>query len=529
MNHKHSTAWNSLSAHANKLQGRDLSKLVQDPERCASLRVSVAGCLFDFAKQLVTDEIVDALLALAKEVDLVGVRDRMLSGEKINRSEDRAVLHTALRGGARLSGNEIPQLVSHTQARMADLTHGLRSGERRGYTGKPITDIVHIGIGGSNLGPELVVNALAHQDDGRFRIHFVTNIDAHDLTRALHGLDPQTTLFIVVSKSFGTLETQVNADSARSWFLERTGSIEGLGDHFLAVTSNIDAALEFGLKEHNLLPMWDWVGGRFSLWSAVGLPIMLALGVEGFQRLLDGARIMDNHFAEAPLRENVPILAALFGIWNYNFLGASSLAVLPYDERLTLLPDYLQQLEMESNGKSVNHSNKSVDTHTMGILWGGTGTRGQHAYHQLLHQGTRAYSADFIVTSKDPYARSNHHNWLLANAFAQSQAMALGHDDDSAPYRNHPGNHPSTTVILDDLGPTQLGALLAAYEHKVLCQGTIWDINSFDQWGVELGKVLAKPIYSILDGNARAHEPAEQDAATRGLIDEILGPERASD
>ena len=441
----------------------------------------------------------------------------MFSGQAINTSEQRAVLHPALRGGAASAPEEIKSLVHSTQQRMFELAESIRDGSYRGFTNKPISDVVHIGIGGSHLGPELVVEALRDHCTSQLKFHFVANIDANELHDALAGLNPETTLFVVVSKSFSTLETQVNANSARSWFLERTGDVAAIHRHFIGVTSNIAAAAEFGLDETQLLPMWDWVGGRFSLWSAVGLPILLSLGTANFQQFLHGAKAVDEHFVNRPIAENIPLLSALFATWNYNFLGAASLAVLPYDERLSLLADYLQQLEMESNGKSVSVEGEAVTTHTMPILWGGTGTRGQHAYHQLLHQGSRAYCADFIVVRSDTRQKPEHHRWLLANALAQSQAMATGQPDTSEAQKRVPGNHPTTTIVLNDLGPAQLGALLAVYEHKVFCHGAIWNINSFDQWGVELGKQLAKPIYTALSAES-GHDLPAQDGVTAHLI-----------
>ncbi len=510
-------AWKALATAANGIANQPLKALLADEARAAQLTHNVGGCHFDFAKQWVDASTLECLHNLAAAAEVPASAAAMLRGDPINRSEGRAVLHSALRGGA--AAASVDAEVSAAQQKMTDLANAIRSGTWRGYTGKPITDIVHIGIGGSHLGPELVVEALADYADPHLTIHFAANIDANDLRGALKNLNPATTLFIVVSKSFTTLETQVNATSARSWFVERTGNVDAIAQHFIGVTTNEEAAGAFGLDVDNLLPMWDWVGGRFSLWSAVGLPILCAVGPEHHRAFLDGARIMDEHFARTPVEGNVPMLSALFATWNYNFLGAGSLAVLPYDERLALLPDYLQQLEMESNGKSVSVEGQSVDYHTMPILWGGTGTKGQHAYHQLLHQGTRAYAADFIVIARDEAGLQEHHTWLVANALAQSQAMAIGYQAPAdEQYRNVPGNHPSTTIVLDELSPANLGTLLAAYEHKVFCQGAIWGINSFDQWGVELGKQLAKPIFAELTGQTGGEA---QDAATARLIKQL--------
>ena len=515
------SAWQALASAANKLSDTPLRELALDTERARAMTHDIAGCHFDFAKQWVNSDIQAHLQHLAAEIDIAGQAAAMLRGEHINRSEDRAVLHAALRGGAPQIPAQMQDTVAQTLSIMRHLATEIRNGQRTGYTGRAFTDVVHIGIGGSHLGPELVTDALRDHATTPMRLHFVANIDANELHQALRGLNPETTLFIVVSKSFSTLETQVNANSARSWFLERTARPEAIAQHFVGVTTNISAAAEFGLDPDTLLPMWDWVGGRFSLWSAVGLPILLMLGEAGHSEFLEGARMVDEHFASTPVERNIPMLSGLYGIWNYNFLGAGSLAMLSYDERLKLLPDYLQQLEMESNGKSVTVDGEPVDTHTMPVLWGGTGTKGQHAYHQLLHQGTRAFTADFIVVGKDERNMREHHDWLLANALAQSEAMAVGFDAPAdEPHRQVPGNHASTTVVLDELAPKQLGALLAVYEHKVFTQGVIWGINSFDQWGVELGKKLAVPIHQHLqaaDGNA--DQTSAPIGATATLID----------
>ena len=519
--------WDSLAASAAHLSSIDSHDLLQDARRNDALRHALAGCHFDFSRQRVDQHVLTQLIRLAESLGLPTKRDAMFAGEKINKSEHREVLHTALRQGAPAVSETISAEVAQTKQRLYQSVEAIRSGAWRGYTGKPIKDVIHIGIGGSHLGPELLVNALAHLPTACDApgIHFVANVDAADINRALSGLNPETTLFIVVSKSFSTLETQVNANTARSWFLERTGDKDAIGQHFLGVTTNLQAASEFGFAEENLFPLWDWVGGRFSLWSAVGLPIMLQIGCAVFDHLLEGARVADEHFAQTPMHQNIPVLAALLATWNTAHLGCNSLAVLSYDQRLALLPDYLQQLEMESNGKSVDVDGNPIDYRTMQVLWGGCGTNGQHAYHQLLHQGTSKFAADFILVGQDATERNEHHQWLLANGIAQGQAMTLGHEPANLDeqHKGVPGNHPSTTVILDSLGPTQIGCLLAIYEHKVFCQGVLWNINSFDQWGVELGKQLALPIYAQLGG----HSASSQDPATRHLIDHCLKLNRA--
>jgi glucose-6-phosphate isomerase len=511
--------WKTLSALADARTEPVLPTLVNHEHRSKDMSFSVAGCLFDFSKQKADEKVLDALIALAHAQQFNQRTVAMFTGEKINTSEQRAVLHPALRDGAPDAPTLLKQSVTSVRQRMIESAVDIRSGNRAGYTNKPFTDIVHIGIGGSHLGPELVVKALAAHKTTHINIHFLANIDAGDFEHAIANLNPETTLFIVVSKSFNTLETQINALSARSWFLERTANRDAIAQHFVGVTSNLAAAEEFGFSEENLFPIWDWVGGRFSLWSAVGLPVLIALGPENYSAFLSGAREVDEHFTSAPAEQNIPLMSALFATWNTNFLGTESLAILPYDQRLDLLTDFLQQLEMESNGKSVTQEGEHVSHTTMPVLWGGVGTNGQHAYHQFLHQGTRRYAADFILVAQDPYQKSEHHNWLTANALAQSQAMAVGLSSPDTPQRAVKGDHPTTTIVLEELGPRQLGGLLAVFEHKVFCQGVLWDINSFDQWGVELGKALAKPIYAEL--TQENNPDIEQDCVTRALIDHI--------
>ena len=519
MNVTKTDAWQKLGQHASKIAKTPLLEFLSDESRHQRLCFDLADCRFDFSKQRIDTESLEALLDLVPTTDLLAHRDAMFQGQPINNSEQRAVLHTALRTGKFVSDKSLIAEVAEVLSRMRAIANAIRTGEWRGHTGKRITDVVHIGIGGSHLGPQVVVDALREYSTTDIAVHFVSNVDANDLHQALRGLNGETTLFVVASKSFTTLETQVNANSARSWFLERAGSVAAIARHFVAVSNNIAAAREFGLSEDNLLPMWDSVGGRFSLWSAVGLPILIKLGEANHQALLHGAAEVDEHFATSEPAENVAILAGLLAIWNYNFLGAGSLAVLSYDARLASLPDYLQQLEMESTGKRVDRMGEAVDLHTMPILWGGVGTNGQHAYHQLLHQGTRAYAADFIIIAEDDRNQPEHHNWLIANALAQSQAMAQGFAapaDES--YRQVPGNHPSSIITLNRLSPRSLGALLAVYEHKVFVQAAVWNINAFDQWGVELGKKLANPIYAALAEN---QVDESIDASTLKLINDL--------
>ena len=462
-------------------------------------QLTVGDLTADFGHQCIDRATFDALLTLASDRSLGAERDRMLAGERINSTEARAVLHSALRfgGGAFLRQEQQPpesvqKAVTESLQQLESFVRAVHQGERRGYTGKRFTDVVNIGIGGSHLGPELIVDALKPATGAPLRAHFLSNIDGHTVRQVLRALNPETTLFVVASKSFGTLETALNAIETRSWFLERTASLEALGSHFVAVSNNVEAASGFGINPANLFPMGEWVGGRYSLWSSVGLVIALSLGWDTFLQLLAGGRQLDEHFASAALAENLPMVLALTEFWNVNLLGATSHSVLCYDDRLRLLPDYLQQLEMESNGKRISREGIAVDR-TQPILWGGVGTNGQHAFHQLLHQGTERYFADFILCRHADHQRPAMHRELLANALAQAQAMAFGrkHED---PHRVVPGGHPSTLLILDRLTPRALGTLLAAYEHKVFCLGILWNINSFDQWGVELGKALAKPL-----------------------------------
>ncbi len=483
-----------------------------EPEQLKPLTVDAAGLHADLTKQQLTPEVLAALIALAGEMGLPEAIEAQFDGAVINHSEDRPALHTALRAPP----DQMPEVAREAAGvlqKVLELAEAVRGGSWRGATGAAITDVVHIGIGGSHLGPELAVESLRQPHTGGPRIHFVANIDGAALGDALAGLNPERTLFVIVSKSFSTLETRVNAESARRWFLERNGDAAFIARHFIAISTNLQAAAAFGIPDTNVYPMWDWVGGRYSVWSPVGIPLALALGRQGFLEFLAGGRAMDEHFRGTALEQNLPVLMALAGIWNYNFLGVTNQAILPYAERLRLLPDFLQQLIMESNGKSVHQDGSDVSVHTMPVVWGGRGTNGQHAYHQLLHQGTRSFAADFILVAEGA-PPAEHHRWLNANALAQSQAMLLGAGDEN-PHRRVRGGKPTTTLVLPALTPASLGALIALYEQVVFCQGVIWDINSFDQWGVELGKRLAIPIFEQLGGRSAL----SQDGSTRGLIE----------
>ena len=474
----------------------------------------------EFSRQGIDEQVLAALVDLAAESALPEAVEAQFRGDPINVTERRAVLHTALRAPKDERPATVRDMVEREQARMLDFAESLRLGQRTGYTGKPFRTLVHIGIGGSHLGPHLVCEALASPPGRRSpEIRFLANIDGHATEETLTGLDPETTLFVVVSKSFGTEETLANAAAARSWFLERTLRQEALAHHFAAITANVDAAREFGIASEACFPMWDWVGGRFSVWSAVGLPAAVQIGRERFLDFLAGAHRMDRHFRTAPVERNAPMLLALAGLLNANFRGASSHAVLAYDHRLRRLPDYLQQLEMESNGKSVRIDGEGSAVHTAPVVWGGEETNGQHAFHQLLHQGTRTVSADLVAVVNPGHGRVEQHERLLAHCLAQGEALALG-DNAEDPHHRTPGNRPTTTILLDELTSHALGALLALYEHKVFCAGRLLQINSFDQWGVELGKRLAAPIRQAL---AAGDPKGETNATTAALLDVIRG------
>ena len=533
-------SWGRLARLAGQPRSANLANLLRDSARCRALRSAAAGALFDFSRQNVDLEILEALLELAEERCWKERLKALFAGEPVNTTEGAAALHTALRAPAadrpEAAAQAVAEAVSTTRQRLMQFAESIREGRRTGHSGRAFRRVVHIGIGGSHLGPELVTEAL-RTADCPLTFRFVANIDGHAIADAVADADPETTLFIVVSKSFTTLETLANAAVARNWLLERTNQREAVAAHFVAVTARTEAAAAWGLRPEHIFPLWDWVGGRFSLWSAVGAPVALSLGEAGFRALLGGAHAMDQHFRQAPAEANAPLLAALIDIWNINFLGVANHAVLPYHHRLRGLPAYLQQLETESNGKRTRHDGSDAGVHTAPVIWGGEGTTGQHAFHQMLHQGSRSFTADFILTGADDQQPprpelADHHRWLLANGLGQGQAMALGwHHED--PHRAAPGNHGTNTFVLDRLDARSLGALLAFYEHRVFCQGLIWDINSFDQWGVESGKQLAKTLFDQLGPGTQpvGAEPTGaqpgQDAATQTLVShlrELNGP-----
>ena len=521
------SAWKSLEQQAEKAQHQNISGFFdQNPSRSSQMSVQCGEIFLDYSKNLVSDETWQALLELANQSPLEQHRAAMFSGEKVNTTEGRAVLHGALRaeiGDQRVASAavESDQRVTLVKQQLVDveLVSGqIRSGQWLGSTGKAITDVVNIGIGGSDLGPKLACSALqefAHPD---IKLHFISNVDGAEILTTLKKLNPETTLVALASKTFTTHETLLNAKTARNWFAETLGLENAQSTrHFVGLTANRANALAYGIPADQILEFAEWVGGRYSLWSSIGLSIAISIGFEKFVEMLAGAREMDLHFQQAPLAENMPVIMALLGIWYSNFLDAQSTAVIPYCERLLLLPSYLQQLDMESNGKSTTLNGDSIDYQTGAILWGQTGTNGQHAFFQLLHQGTRMVPVDFIAAAVDNLSNEEHHRVLLGNMLAQASALMCGQDaPDGEPYRYYPGNKPSNTLLLDTLSPKNFGALIALYEHKVFVQGSIWNINSFDQWGVELGKKMANQLLAS-DNSGQA----ELDPSTTALFAHI--------
>ena len=524
---RHPTAdpsWQALQTLAKRAADRHLSIYTEETDRYKKYAFQTCGLCVDYSKQKVDDEVFDALMALAEASDFGNKFAQQCSGDLVNQSENRPALHTMLRTPQELQAAPYQETINLAQTKMFSFVDRVISGEWRGHTGKAINHVVHVGIGGSHLGPELAVEALAHYAISNLRISFLASVDGHCLKQLTDELNLEQTLFIVASKSFSTQETKTNAHSLRSWFLERTGSVAALANHFVAVSANIEAATNFGIAEENVFEMWDWVGGRFSVWSSVGLPLALSIGSQNFRAFLQGAHHMDHHALNTPTENNIPALMALFEAWNSTFLQKETHAVLVYDHRLRLLPDFLQQLEMESNGKSVHADGEELTGFLSApIIWGGEEPNGQHAFHQLLHQGTRKFSADFISCKQPDHHFTEHHNWLLANCLSQSQAMLLGRSDsddkDALPsHQCVKGDHPNTTILLDTLNPQGLGALLAMYEHKVSFQSMIWHINPFDQWGVELGKQLSLSIYKDL---CTLSNNTQLDASTQGLVDHM--------
>ncbi len=530
-------AWQALKLHFDELKDIHLRTLFAvNTGRFNELSIRLGPLLADFSKNRITSQTIALLCDLARECNMREAAQKMFSGEIINTTEHRSVLHTALRrkkdDSVFVQGENVMPKVREVLEKIREFSESIRAGKRRGYTNHTFTDIVNIGIGGSDLGPKLVCEALKYYSQRTLSVHFVSNVDATHLVETLNECRPETTLFIISSKTFTTEETMTNALSARKWFLASGAKASDIRHHFAAVSTNFSATTQFGIAPENVFTFWDWVGGRYSLWSAIGLSIAISTGYNNFEELLSGARVMDEHFLTAPYEQNIPLLAALIGIWHINFFGAETQAVLPYDEYLRLLPAYLQQLDMESNGKSVKKSGTQAACHTAPIVWGQPGTDSQHSFFQLLHQGAWLVPCDFIASASPLHSLGDHHERLMANFFAQTEALMRGKTIEEAlnellnagvseekakqltPHKVFAGNRPTTTFLIDKLTPYSLGMILAMYEHKIFAQGIIWEINSFDQWGVELGKQLAKTIFPELSSDSQG----KHDSSTEGLI-----------
>jgi len=531
------SAWQKLSEHRIAMEGVHMRTLFEtDPQRFDKFSLHLDDLLFDFSKHRITEETIQLLVALAQQMEVPEFIERMYRGDKINFTEGRPVLHVALRNRSNrpieVDGQDIMPLVNKVLEKMRRFTEKVRNGDWRGHTGESITDIVNIGIGGSDLGPVMVTEALRPYWQEGLRVNFVSNIDGTHLTEVLKNLRPESTLFTVASKTFTTVETITNARSAREWLLAKLGDYAAVSRHFVAVSTNAAEVAEFGIDPENMFEFWDWVGGRYSLWSSIGLPIALVIGMDRFEELLAGAHDVDEHFQRAPLAENIPVLMAMLGIWYHNFFGAHSHGILPYDQYLNRFAAYFQQGDMESNGKGVDRSGKRITDYTTGpVIWGEPGTNGQHAFYQLIHQGTRLIPCDFLVPAISHNALGQHHELLVANFLAQTEALMRGKTEDEVraelanngiedqdsvvPHRTFSGNRPTSSFLFTKLTPGTLGRLTALYEHKVFVQGIVWNINSFDQWGVELGKQLANAVYPELEGST---EVASHDASTNAQI-----------
>lgn len=504
-------AWHELLNLKESILEQNILELFnKNPARSKQLSIQHDELFLDYSKNLVNDQVMSSLLALADQSALSDHTKAIFAGELVNTTEQKAALHTALRGKAEdnyvLNGTPVHEQVKQALSQVSSISDQIRQGKWLGSTGKAVTDVIHLGVGGSELGPRMACQALqayAHPD---LKIHFVSNADGAEILTTVKSLNPETTLIIIASKSFTTEETMLNAHSAINWLEANLGLSEAQSStHVIGITANRENALAFGIDPSQILEFQEWVGGRYSLWSSIGLPIAISIGYKNFEAMLDGAREMDIHFKTTPFERNMPVILALLGIWYSNFLNAQTIAVIPYCERLTLLPDYLQQLDMESNGKSVSLNGEPVNYTTAPILWGQTGTDGQHAFFQLLHQGSHLVPIDFIATINDPLSDEKHHNFLLNNLLAQAAALMTGRGDKSTPtHKLYPGNKPSNILLMNELSPKNFGALIALYEHKVFVQGSIWNINSYDQWGVELGKQLTHKLTS--DGNVSIKE-----------------------
>lgn len=531
-------AWQELQAHLPTIADQHMRDIfAADPQRFEKFSISFNDILFDFSKHRITGETLQLLLNLAREMDVQGWTKKMFNGDAINFTENRAALHIALRNRSNrpilVEGKDVMPGINAVLARMRLFSDAVRNGEWKGYSGKPITDVVNIGIGGSDLGPAMVTDALLDYQRPNIKIHFVSNIDSTQLFETNRHLNPETTLFIIASKTFTTQETMTNARSAREWFMSVAKDESAIERHFVAISSNAEEVIQFGINPAQMFEFWDWVGGRYSLWSAIGLSIAVAIGMNCFEELLQGAHEMDEHFRTAPPEKNLPVIMAMLGIWYNNFFGSDTHAIIPYDQYLKRLPAYLQQLDMESNGKRVDREGNLIDYATGQIIWGELGSNGQHAFFQLIHQGERLIPADYIAMIENKHPIGEHQTILLANFFAQTEALMRGKNElevtdelkayglnerqikQLLPHKIFPGNKPSSSIILQKLDPKTLGTLIAFYEHKVFVQGIVWNINSFDQWGVELGKQLAKIIQPELSGTAPV---TSHDCSTNNLI-----------
>ncbi|MGA7120685.1 MAG: glucose-6-phosphate isomerase [Polyangiaceae bacterium] len=534
-----SPAWQAVLRHHTDVRNVHLRDLFAgDPARFERFSIEVGPLLLDYSKHRATHETMKLLFDLARQARVLEWRDKMMSGEKINRTEDRAVLHVALRNRSNrpilVDGKDVMPEVNAVLAKMRAFTDAVRNGQWRGHTGSRITDVVNIGIGGSDLGPTMVSTALKPYWQAGMRAHFVSNVDGTQLAEVLREVSPEQTLFVVESKTFTTQETLMNARSARSWLVEKLGTEAAVPKHFVAVSTAKAEVEKFGIDPENMFVFWDWVGGRYSLWSAIGLPIALMIGMDRFDELLAGGHAMDEHFRSAPIEQNAPVIMAMLGVWYANFFGAATHVILPYDQYLSRFAAYFQQGDMESNGKRVDRSGHEIADYTTGpIVWGEPGTNGQHAFYQLLHQGTRLVPADFLAPLETHNPMGRHHEVLLANFFAQpealmrgktpeearaelkTQGLSQGRIDELAPHKTFPGNRPTSSIVFPKLTPATLGMLIALYEHKIFVQGIVWDIFSFDQWGVELGKQLAKKIEPELDAKGLV---SSHDSSTNALI-----------
>ena len=536
------SSWKKLVNHAQEMKSQHMNDLFrEDKNRFEKFSIELPNMLLDYSKNLISSETKQNLLELAQECNLEAWREKMFAGEKINKTEDRAVLHSALRGSVDknliVDGENIQQQVNDQLKKMAAFVEKVRQGHWLGYSGKRITNIVNIGVGGSNLGPQMVTEALKQYSDNCVSVHYVSNVDGAQIADILRPLEPENVLFIVSSKTFTTTETMTNAKTAINWLTAASFDDKAVAKHFVAVTANTDNAMSFGIQADNIFDMWDWVGGRFSLWSAIGLAIALDLGFDKFVQLLEGAKAMDSHFSSAPLENNMPVIMALISVWNTTFLGAKSQAILPYDQTLHMLAAYLQQAEMESNGKSVTWDGEEIDYPTVPSIWGELGINGQHAFYQYLHQSNNVVPADFIGSVASVTPVKGHHETLMANFFAQTQALMTGVDeqqvredlkakgrpvdyiDKVAPHKVHKGNRPTNTLLLKRIDPFNLGQLIALYEQKIFVQGIILQICSFDQWGVELGKGLAANIQQELESGVLS---SNHDCSTKHLMNYYL-------